>query len=48
MFQQTVHILFFGGRPRADGSPTENLPHLHMPPSATIGGGDLPSVELPA
>jgi hypothetical protein len=23
------------------------VPHLHMPPLATVSGGDLPSVELP-
>jgi hypothetical protein len=27
--------------------PHQNLPHLHMPPLAAVGGGDLPSVELP-
>jgi hypothetical protein len=31
---------------RTGRRPTQNLPHLHMPPAATVSCSDLPRVEL--
>jgi hypothetical protein len=37
-----------GARPALPSArPIQYVPHLHMPPSPTVGSGDLAGVELP-
>jgi Formaldehyde-activating enzyme (Fae) len=38
----------YPGRPasRTDRRPIQYLPHLHMPPLATVSGSNLPGIEL--